>query len=626
MGILIKENKANMSDALKRNLSIEDKICSSYIDFRIPHHVDIDGLYYASLLVINYSREMESVFLDKLMSLDIDINVSIHYEKANTYDVIKELTYTIGNVGADIKTSNENQQDIDIVGNTYTDAKYIRKQLQLGEEELFYIVMQMGVYGKNEEELSKNLSRVESIAISCGLTTIRANFRQEPALKSSMPYMSIDKDIESITKRNVLTSGLVSTYPFVSNELFDKEGILIGTNTFDKSIIMLDRFCTKKYKNANMFVVGTSGSGKSYFVKLMINRNRLLGISQYVIDPDREYKKICQSLNGTYINIGTDHTINVFDIREEFPEDGESLLINKVSKLKVFFSMIFERMEEEEKAIFEHKLFECYYKYGITEDNESLYVANNKSKLIKNKVFRKSNMMPRIEDLYDLLKKDKKLKKYAVTLKTFVTGTLKYLNSYTNVDTNNKLIVVDIHDVGEENLPLIMYIITDYFWDLIKLNRSKKKILYLDEVWKLINKNEYTASFVFKLFKTIRKYGGGATAITQDISDFFMLDDGKYGKGVVNNSSIKCMFQLEETDLNALEKVINISEEEKIKLVNMKRGTSIIHADKNVLMVDVVASKKEHELVTTDRDDLERIIKEEQNEKDNNSSRKRNLE
>ena len=144
-----------------------------------------------------------------------------------------------------------------------------------------------------------------------------------------------------------------------------------------------------------------------------------------------------------------------------------------------------------------------------------------------------------------------------------------------------------------------MFIITDYFWDLIKNDRSEKKILYLDEVWKMINKNEYTADFVFNLFKTIRKYGGGATAITQDISDFFMLENGKYGKGILNNSAVKVMFQLEETDIETLEKTINISQDEKYRLINLKRGTSIIHAGRNALMVDIIASPKEHEYITT---------------------------
>ncbi len=208
--------------------------------------------------------------------------------------------------------------------------------------------------------------------------------------------------------------------------------------------------------------------------------------------------------------------------------------------------------------------------------------------------------MPILEDLYDLLKKDRKLKRCANILKPYITGSLKCLNGYTNVDADNKLVVADVHNIQEKDLPIVMFVITDYFWDMIRNDRTKKKILYLDEVWKLINKNENTAEFVFKLFKTIRKYGGAATAITQDISDFFSLEDGKYGKGILNNSSIKTLFQLEETDIELLCKVLNISEEEKCKLINLKRGTAIVHAGRNTLMVDVVASKKEHEYITTD--------------------------
>ena len=601
---LITKEQLNLNNKIIKKINNVDNICSSYIDFENSHYIVVDDLYSASLLVTNYSREMESLFLDKILSLDIDASVSMYYEKKNSTEVIKELTYIIGNVGADIKTSNENQQDIDVVGNTYSDAKYIRKQLQLGDENLYYINILICVFSKSKDELDKDLSKVESIVVSSGLTSIRASYRQEETFKSILPFANMNEDIKNITSRNVLTSGLVSSYPFVSNELFDKDGVLIGTNSFDKSIIMLDRFCTQKYKNANMFIVGTSGSGKSYFTKLMINRNRFLDVNQFVIDPDREYRKLCDSLDGTLINFGANQTINVFDIRETALEEGESFLLNKVSKLKVFFSMIFEDLSEEESAMLEERIIDCYKKYNITINNESLYIENEKSAFLKSKRFRSSSEMPQISDLYEIIKKDKRLKKYAIILKPMVTGTLKYLNNYTNVDTSNKLVVVDTHDIGEKELPIILFIITDYFWDLIKNDRSRKKILYLDEIWKLINKNHYTAEFVFKLFKTIRKFGGGATAITQDISDFFMLEDGKYGKGILNNSSIKCVFQLEETDISILDKVMNISEEEKYRLLNMKRGSAIIHADRNVLMVDVISSKKEHDRVTTDRTDL----------------------
>ena len=577
-----------------------DDVCSSYIDFESPKSVVVDGIYYGSLLVINYQREMEELFLDKILSLDIDIQLSIYYQKLNSYEVIKELTYNIGNTGATIKTTNENQQDMEVAGSTYSDAKLIRKQLQLGEEELFDLTICIGVFANSVMELETSLQRIESFAISSGLTTIRGNYRQEEAFYSMLPFNSLDDELNKVLSRNVLTTGLVATYPFVSNELFDNNGILLGTNTFDNSIILFDRFDTNKYKNANMFVVGTSGSGKSYFVKLMINRNRFLNITQYIIDPDREYTRLCQNLNGSIVNFGKEQVINVFDIREGGLEEGESYLRTKVAKLKAFFSMVFEKMTPDEEALLEEELIELYKEKGITDDNSTLIQKDERSILLDKKVFKDSAKMPRFEDFLTKLKKNKVLKKYASLLKPYTQGTLKYLNNYTNIDINNKLVVVDIHNVQEAEMPVVMFIITDFFWDQIKKDRTQKKILYLDEVWKMINKNEYTADFVFKLFKTIRKFGGAATAITQDISDFFMLDDGKYGKGIINNSSSKCLFQLEENDIEFLEKAMNISDEEKYKLLNMKRGSTIIHAGRNTLMVDVIASKKEHECINTD--------------------------
>ncbi len=598
---LIGQQKLNqIQKAIISKSKDTDDICASYINFENPNYIDIDGIYFGALIVTNYQREMEELFLDKVMSLDIDMQISMYYNKLNSNEVIKELTYNIGNAGAQIKTSSDNQQDIDILGSTYGDAKHIRKQLQLGDEELFNLTLYLGVFAEKRDKLERDLQKLESVALSIGLNTIRGNYRQEDTFYSMLPLLSSNNDIERFASRNVLTSGLVATYPFVSNELFDKEGIMIGVNSFDNSLIMLDRFDTEKYKNANMFVIGTSGSGKSYFIKLMLNRNRFLNINQFVIDPDREYLKICEALSGTVINFSGQHLINVLDIRNIELEEGETYLGNKLSKLKVFFSLVFENMNEEENAHLEELLIKAYEEKGITEDNNSLFKKQTTSALLNKKEFKSAKDMPILEDLYDLLKKDRKLKRCANILKPYITGSLKCLNGYTNVDADNKLVVADVHNIQEKDLPIVMFVITDYFWDMIRNDRTKKKILYLDEVWKLINKNENTAEFVFKLFKTIRKYGGAATAITQDISDFFSLEDGKYGKGILNNSSIKTLFQLEETDIELLCKVLNISEEEKCKLINLKRGTAIVHAGRNTLMVDVVASKKEHEYITTD--------------------------
>ena len=151
--------------------------------------------------------------------------------------------------------------------------------------------------------------------------------------------------------------------------------------------------------------------------------------------------------------------------------------------------------------------------------------------------------MPILEDLYKEL--NEKMKK---KIEPFITGSLKCFNNYTNIELNNKLIIGDIYELGEENIQYGMYIFIELFWDKIKKDRNSRKIIYLDEIWRLIGvtSNKETASFIYKIFKTIRKYGGGATAITQDVSDLFSLEEGAYGKSILNNSELKLFFSLEE--------------------------------------------------------------------------------
>lgn len=260
------------------------------------------------------------------------MNISMFYEKQDTYKTIKELTYHIGNVGVDIK-ENVNKQDIDIASFTYNDAKYIRRELQVNNEDLYYLYIYINIYSENKNDLEYYLNKIEGILESKGLQTRRANFRQEQLLLSCLPIMENDKEIKSAARRNVLTSGILSTYPFISSTIFDSNGIFIGKNIYNESLVFIDRYDNLKYKNANMCVFGTSGAGKSFYVKLIVFRYRLYGIEQYIIDPEREYIELCKSLKGTEIRIGpTSKTyINVLDIREESIEDNtKGYLANKI--------------------------------------------------------------------------------------------------------------------------------------------------------------------------------------------------------------------------------------------------------------------------------------------------------
>lgn len=269
-----------------------------------PKYLEIDNLYYSSLLVVNYYREQTDLLLKNLIETNINMNISIFYEKQDSYKTIKDLTYHIGNVGVEVKGSNQNRQDIEIAAYTYNDAKYIRKEMQVNNEDLYFLYIYIILYSEDIKELEYNLNKIEGITQSKGMQTRRANFRQEECFLASLPIMENKEIIKEATKRNILTTGLLSTYPFISSSIFDKDGIFIGTNIYNNSLVFIDRYNTEKYKNANICIFGTSGAGKSFYTKLLILRYKLLGIKQYIIDPDREYNNLCKKLDGTLLKIG----------------------------------------------------------------------------------------------------------------------------------------------------------------------------------------------------------------------------------------------------------------------------------------------------------------------------------
>lgn len=211
--------------------------------------------------------------------------------------------------------------------------------------------------------------------------------------------------------------------------------------------------------------------------------------------------------------------------------------------------------------------------------------------------------MPLLQDLYEVLGKDEKTKKFKTKLIPFVKGSMKFFNHHSNILLNNDLIVADVYDLGEENLKYGMYLFTDIFWDKIKENREEKKAIYLDEIWRLIGvtSNKEVASFIYKIFKTIRKYGGSSVAITQDISDIFSLENGIYGKSILNNSSIKTFFALEEENIKILSEFANLSEKEKVEIKSLKRGECLMFVGEDHILTKIESSNMEKEIIEGDK-------------------------
>ena len=559
-----------------------------YINLTNPQYIEIDGMFFSSLLIINYNRIFQELIFKNILEINENILISIYIEKNNQYKIIKEIARNIGNTTVDLEKINNSRIDIDIAKSSLEDAKYIRKEMQLNNQQLLYFYTYITTYSKNKEELKNQINKIEEILQNSGLKSKKSYFRQEQTILANLPLNKNNDDIKKAVKKNILTDGIRGTYPFITSTIYDEKGILYGTDINSNSLLIIDKFDREKYKNSNTCIFGSSGSGKSYFTKIQILRNYILNINQYIIDPEREYEKISKSLNGSLIKIGpaSKTYINIFDIREDsLEENEEGYLATKLNKLIGFFKLIFKDITEEERTELENKIIKIYKNKNIDFNDNSLF---------KNNKFKTNTDMPILEDLYKEL--NEKMKK---KIEPFITGSLKCFNNYTNIELNNKLIIGDIYELGEENIQYGMYIFIELFWDKIKKDRNSRKIIYLDEIWRLIGvtSNKETASFIYKIFKTIRKYGGGATAITQDVSDLFSLEEGAYGKSILNNSELKLFFSLEEENIKTLEKYVDINQKEKIEIKSLRKGECLFFVGKDHILTKINSDKFEQELI-----------------------------
>lgn len=559
-----------------------------YINLTNPQYIEIDGMFFSSLLIINYNRIFQELIFKNILETNENILISIYIEKNNQYKIIKEIARNIGNTTVDLEKINNSRIDIDIAKSSLEDAQYIRKEMQLNNQQLLYFYTYITTYSKNKEELKNQINKIEEILQNSGLKSKKSYFRQEQTILANLPLNKNNDDIKKAVKKNILTDGIRGTYPFITSTIYDEKGILYGTDISSNSLIIIDKFDREKYKNSNTCIFGSSGSGKSYFTKIQILRNYILNINQYIIDPEREYEKISKSLNGSLIKIGpaSKTYINIFDIREDsLEENEEGYLATKLNKLIGFFKLIFKDITEEERTELENKIIKIYKNKNIDFNDNSLF---------KNNKFKTNTDMPILEDLYKEL--NEKMKK---KIEPFITGSLKCFNNYTNIELNNKLIIGDIYELGEENIQYGMYIFIELFWDKIKKDRNSRKIIYLDEIWRLIGvtSNKETASFIYKIFKTIRKYGGGATAITQDVSDLFSLEEGAYGKSILNNSELKLFFSLEEENIKTLEKYVDINQKEKIEIKSLRKGECLFFVGKDHILTKINSDKFEQELI-----------------------------
>lgn len=606
------------------HISVRQFIAPRGLDLSHYNYIVMDGRYYCFLYIKGngYPSTVRGGWMSSLINAGEGIDIDVHLSRENRSKTIDKVAQRIRLNRTKLKGMQDTSTDYEELTNSIQAGYYIKNGIANHNEDLFYMSVFVTISAKTYDELLWRKQQMIDMLKSMDMYLSDCRFQQEDALRSVMPFLQISPKLQKKTQRNVLTSGAASTYMFTSFEMSDDSGVLLGVNRHNNSLCIVDLFNTKINKNANLTMCGTSGAGKTFTLQLLALRMRMRGIQCYIIAPIKghEFKRACSKIGGEFIKIapGSPHCINVMEIRHTIsPEmelidevdynDMDSMLARKIQQLMIFFSLLIPDMTNEEEQMLDEALIKTYNEFGITHDNNSLYADATcfPPKLKK---------MPILGDLHKHLLENTMTTRIAAIVSRFVTGSAQSFNRQTNVDLTNKYIVLDLSELKGKLLPVGMMIALDYVWDNIKADRTKKKAIMIDEIWQLIgaSSNKLAAEFCLEIFKVIRGYGGAAIAATQDLSDFFSLDDGKYGRAIINNSKNKIILNLEQDEAQYVKDVLKLTRTEVRSITQFERGEALIHSNNNKVPVVIKASAEEKEMITTDRAELEAILRKRQ--------------
>ena len=595
------------------------------LDLSHNNYFIMDGRYFCILYIKanGYPNTVRGGWMSSLINAGEGVDIDVHLSRENRSKTIDKVAQRIRLNRTKLKGLQDTSTDYEELTNSIQAGYFIKNGIANHNEDLFYMSVFVTISAKTYEELLWRKQQMVDMLKSMDMYLSECRFQQEAAFRSVMPFLQISPKLQKKTQRNVLTSGAASTYMFTSFEMSDDSGVLLGVNRHNNSLCIVDLFNTKINKNANLTMCGTSGAGKTFTLQLLALRMRMRGIQCYIIAPIKghEFKRACSKIGGEFIKIapGSPHCINVMEIRHTIsPEmelidevdynDMDSMLARKIQQLMIFFSLLIPDMTNEEEQMLDEALIKTYNDFGINHDNNSLYADNT--------VFPpKMKRMPILGDLHKHLLENPMTARVAAIVSRFVTGSAQSFNRQTNVDLTNKYIVLDLSELKGKLLPVGMMIALDYVWDNIKADRTKKKAIMIDEIWQLIgaSSNKMAAEFCLEIFKIIRGFGGSAIASTQDLSDFFSLEDGKYGRAIINNSKNKIILNLEQDEAQYVKDVLKLTRTEVRSITQFERGEALIHSNNNKVPVVIKASKQEQEMITTDRAELEAILRQRQN-------------
>lgn len=565
-------NLTNIANTIAAGaVSIKDIIAPSYVEVDF-NHIKIDNRYYRTLYVVGYPRYVSANWLYSLITFDHPLYISMYIYPTESKNVLEDLKRKIAEMEATIENDIKAGKVVDpAVQVALDDALSLQAELAKGAERFFQFGLYITIPADSLEELNNLTKEVDSILGSLLIIARQATLEMEEGFKSTMPMFS-DK---LAVWRNMDTTSLAMTFPFATASLTKNEGILYGINEHDGSLIIFDRFTLE---NANSVILGKSGGGKSFFVKLETLRLLMMGVEVIIIDPENEYKKLADSVGGEFIVFATSsqYKINPFDLEKNNPTPDE--LSNKILDLHSLMKVIMGELTPSQDALLDKALVLTYRQKGITQDPDTF-----------------KNEPPLMEDLYKVLigMETPEAKELSDRLEKFVSGSASGIfNQQSNFDIKNQFTVFGIRDLEENLRPVAMYIILDYIWNKTRRD-PKRRILVVDEAWYLIKQKD-SGAYLHSFAKRARKYKLGLTTITQDVEDFLSTEEGK---AIITNSSLQIILKQSTAAVEKISQVFFLTGGEKHFLLSAGVGEGLFFAGRNHVGFQVIASEEEKSFI-----------------------------
>ena len=602
------EEKYNLSvpKDQRRYLSDCDYIAPKGLNTKNPNYIIMDGQYhtYFALTDEGIPSLVNAGWLDIIQAgegIDIDI---ISKKKVHdlTVDALEQYN-RFNRVNAREKRGN--QEKYESLSENIDNIAFITNRMRKMDEDLFDTIIIVTVRANTLQDMYsvrnsiiKSL-RTKSIYVEeCFLTAV--NY-----FRMTMPFMYVDNAIFNRNKRNMLTSSMAGLYCFTSYELFDDHGYVIGSNVANNTLVSIDNYNTDRYSNPNIVIIGTPGSGKTYFQQMFGYRMRLTGVRNFFILPIKayEYEPGCKNIGGSYIRLvpGSEDCINIMEIRphphvdsEDDGTGGFSLLSEKISSVIVFIQLLMDgyKMSSLERSKLVRVIYKLYERFGITDDNDSIW-EDEENNVLK--------PMPILEDLANEIINCDELKNFHTVLFPFTDGNCQNMNGYTNVDLDNKYIVFDVNEkiVGKELLPAFLFIAYDCASSIAKEDLTEKVAIILDEVWKMMKIRE-CAEMVQEGIKTLRGYGGCLILSTQEIGDFIGDKEG-FGASVLHTVCNILVLKINEAEFKAVSEIIDLDQSDESTISRFPpHGYGLLYSNKDKIIVDIRASETEDRLFCTD--------------------------